>query len=65
MKLNIKVLIIHNVIIKKLGKCNHIAQPNEINRCHEEEQENNNILLNRGGEEKNVHKDLVIPLFLR
>lgn len=49
MKLNIKVLIIHNVIIKKLGKCNHIAQPNEINRCHQEEQDNNNILLKGGG----------------
>jgi len=54
MKPNIKVLIIHNVIIKKLGKCNHIAQPNEINRCHQEEQgNNNNILLNR---EKNIRK---------
>lgn len=52
MKLNIKVLIIHNVIIKKLGKCNHIAQPNEINRCHQEEQDNNNILLKGGGEKK-------------
>lgn len=37
MKLNKKVLIIHNVIIKKLGNGNHITQPNEINRCHQEE----------------------------
>lgn len=64
MKLNIKVLIIHNVIIKESSKCNHLAQPNEINRCHQEEQDNNNILLNRGEKkEKNMHRDLIIPLF--